>query len=568
MLPLLALAPIVVTGVLLVVMRVSAARAMPIAYATTALLALLVWGASARLVFAATLYGLVIAAELLFIIFGALLLLNTLDQGRALARIRGGFSNLAPDRRVQVVLVAWLFGSFIEGAAGFGTPAAVAVPLLVGLGFPPLAAATAGMLIQCTPVSFGAAGTPILTGVSSGLEGKEEVLHYLASRGMSDADWSALLQSVGVKVAGLHAVIGLAIPLLLICIMTRFFGPERSIRTGLAQWKLALVAAAAMTAPYYLAARYLGPEFPSLVGGLVGLLTVSALLKWTSLGRGPAIWDFADESEWPAEWTGAVRAGGGETRLAGAPPLLLSWAPYVLVALLLLVTRLPSFGLSDVVKQFAFTVPNIEAPELVASGQSLDKTVQWLYSPGAIFVVASVAAAALYRALGTSTLAASATAWRSAAKTVVGAGAALVFAVPMVQVFRFSETAAHASMPEVLARAAADLAGGAWPLVSPLVGGLGAFIAGSNTISNMMFSEFQFSVGTRIGLADPIWAVALQAVGGAAGNVICVHNVVAACAVVGLSGREGLVLRRTIIGFVYYALAAGLLGLAVCYWPG
>ena len=94
-------------------------------------------------------------------------------------------------------------------------------------------------------------------------------------------------------------------------------------------------------------------------------------------------------------------------------------------------------------------------------------------------------------------------------------------------------------MPIVLAEGIASLAGGAYPLFAPLVGGFGAFVAGSNTISNMMFSLFQFDVGIRIGV-DATWMVALQAVGGAAGNVICVHNVLAALAVVGLTGREGV----------------------------
>ncbi len=100
--------------------------------------------------------------------------------------------------------------------------------------------------------------------------------------------------------------------------------------------------------------------------------------------------------------------------------------------------------------------------------------------------------------------------------------------------------------------------------VEPLVGGLGAFVAGSNTVSNMMFALFQFGVGQRIG-ADPDWIVALQAVGGAAGNTICVHNVVAAAATVGLLGREGLVIRRTLVVFVYYAALAGLLGYAIVW---
>ena len=115
--------------------------------------------------------GLLIAGELLYIIFGAILLLNTLRYSGGLRIIRRSFENISSDRRIQVIIVAWLFGSFIEGAAGFGTPAAVAVPLLVGLGFPPLAAVVAGMMIQSTPVSFGAVGTPILVGVGKWVVG-------------------------------------------------------------------------------------------------------------------------------------------------------------------------------------------------------------------------------------------------------------------------------------------------------------------------------------------------------------------------------------------------------------
>ena len=122
-------------------------------------------------------------------------------------------------------------------------------------------------------------------------------------------------------------------------------------------------------------------------------------------------------------------------------------------------------------------------------------------------------------------------------------------------------------MPIALAEGVAALAGSAWPLFSTFIGGLGAFVAGSNTVSNMMFSSFQFGVGQRIGVGDPSWIVALQAVGGAAGNMICVHNVVAASAVVGMLGREGLVIRRTFFPFVYYATFTGAIGYALA-WAG
>ena len=128
---------------------------MPLAYLAAVLVSLLYWQVDTWQVVAASLNGLTVTVSLLFIIFGAILLLNTMVESGGLAVIREGFTGITPDRRVQAIIVAWLFGSFIEGSAGFGTPAAVCVPLLVGLGFPAKAAVACGMMIQCTPVSFG-----------------------------------------------------------------------------------------------------------------------------------------------------------------------------------------------------------------------------------------------------------------------------------------------------------------------------------------------------------------------------------------------------------------------------
>ena len=139
----LSLLPIAAVAWFLVILRWPASRAMPISYLVAAVLAFLVWKVPVVQIGAASVKGLVIAAELLYIIFGAILLLNTLEESGALRRIRRTFSDVTADRRIQVIIIAWLFGSFIEGSAGFGTPAAVAVPLLVGLGFPALAAVTA-----------------------------------------------------------------------------------------------------------------------------------------------------------------------------------------------------------------------------------------------------------------------------------------------------------------------------------------------------------------------------------------------------------------------------------------
>ena len=546
---LLAFLPILVVGVLLVGFRLPASRVMPVSYLVAAGLALFVWQVPGAKVAAATVKGLTVTVQLLYIILGAILLLNTLKHSGALAVIRNGFTNISPDRRVQVIIIAWLFGAFIEGAAGFGTPAAVTVPLMVGLGFPAMAAVVAGMIIQSTPVSFGAVGTPILVGVNKGLAGDESVQTAVADMGFGQ--WDGFLAFVGFKVALLHAIVGTLIPLLLVVFMTRFFGKNKSAREGLAVWPFALFASFALTVPYVLVARFLGPEFPSLLGALIGLAIVVPVAKRGWLMPKGEPWDFPPRTEWEAGWTGGVEIDL-KSGQAGEPPkvgVFTAWLPYLLLAGLLVLTRIEALPLKAWLRSIQLKW------DVFGTGIFVDETP--LYVPGTVFIVVSLIAVALHRMNGPGVGAA----WGESLKTTAKASVALVFTVPMVQVFLNTDggLAGYEKMPIALANGVAALAGGAYPLLAPALGGFGAFVAGSNTISNMMFSLFQFEVAVKISI-DATWMVALQAVGGAAGNVICVHNVVAASAVVGLTGREGEVIRKTLLVFVYYALAAGVIG--------
>ena len=548
---LLAFLPILVVGVLLVGFRLPASRAMPVSYLVAAGLALFVWQVPSVQVAAATIKGLSLTLRLLFIIFGAILLLNTLKHSGALAVIRNGSTNISADRRVQVIIVAWLFGAFIEGAAGFGTPAAVTVPLMVGLGFPAMAGVVAGMIIQSTPVSFGAVGTPILVGVNDGLKDHGNVLDAIDKWGYGPWESLTFHDFVGVKVALLHAIVGTMIPLLLVVFMTRFFGKNKSAREGLAVWPFALFASFALTVPYVLVAKFLGPEFPSLLGALIGLAIVVPVAKRGWLVPKGEPWDFPPRAEWEAGWTGGVEINL-KSGQAGEPPkvgVFTAWLPYLLLAGLLVLTRLETLPLKEWLRSAQIKW------DVFGTGIFVDETP--LYVPGTVFIVVSLIAVALHRMNGPGVIAA----WGESLKTTAKVSVALVFTVPMVQVFLNTGDglAGYEKMPIALANGVATLAGGAYPLLAPVVGGFGAFVAGSNTISNMMFSLFQFEVGLKIGV-DATWMVALQAVGGAAGNVICVHNVVAASAVVGLTGREGEVIRKTLLVFAYYALAAGAIG--------
>ena len=544
----LSLLPIATVAVFLVLLRWPASRAMPLTYAVAAVLALFVWQVPGVQVAAATINGLIVALTLLYIIFGAILLLNTLQESGAISTIRRGFTDISRDRRVQVIIVAWLFGSFIEGSAGFGTPAAVAVPLLVGLGFPGMAAVMAGMIIQSTPVSFGAAGTPILVGVNTGLSADPAIAEYAAQLGY--VEWADFLAFIGFKVALLHAIAGTLIPLILVSFMTRFFGKNKSFAEGLRVWRFAIFAAFSMTIPYVAAGYLLGPEFPALVGSLVGLgVVVTAARKGFLVPKPDEAWAFDRKENWPDEWTGSVEIRE-VTHHSGSMGMLKAWSPYVIVALLLLSSR--------VVPPFRTLLQSVTLNWSNILGSSINMSaVQPLYLPGTLFIMASLITLVLHQIPGD----AYRKAWGNSLRVSAAASVALVFTVPMVQVFLNSAggAAGFDQMPIVLADGVASVVGGAWPIFAPFIGGIGAAVAGSNTVSNMMFSLFQFGMGERI-TADPTWIVALQAVGGAAGNMICVHNVVAASAVVGLLGREGSVIRMTIMPFVYYALLPGSVG--------
>ncbi|QGM21695.1 L-lactate permease [Spiribacter sp. 2438] len=570
-----ALLPLLTVAIFLVGLRWPAKYAMPLAYIVAVVVALGFWGTDFNVVAGASANGVVTALNILFIVFGAILLLYTLRESGAIAVIQQGFSDISPDRRVQAIIVAWLFGSLIEGASGFGTPAAIAAPLLVALGFPAMAAVVSAMIIQSTPVSFGAVGTPIIVGVNAGLADQSVTERMVEAAGIPYAEY---LNQIGMQVAMVHALVGVFIPLIMVGMLTRFFGANRSFMEGLRAWPFALFAGVSFVVPYYAVAALLGPEFPALLGGLIGIaIVVTAARRGLFLPKDT--FQFEDREHWQPEWISVLQRETQTERPADAKlSQFQAWLPYVIVAVLLVITR----TVDPVVDALRSPAVTISFTDIFGSG--INAASQPLYLPGFILLVTSVITYFLHKMW---THGDYRNAWTTAGKTIIAAGSALIFAVPMVQVFinsapggldnvadiqaaiadgvALGAVAQVASMPEMLALGVSALAGELWPLFAPLVGGLGAFLAGSNTVSNMMFAYFQISTAEQIGLGSfgASMVVALQAVGGAGGNMITVHNVVAASATVGLLGREGDVIRKTLIPMMYYMGAAGLLGMAI-----
>ena len=547
-----ALLPILVALVLMVGLRWPATKAMPLAWAVCAAGAIGAWGLPAGYVAALTLQGFMTAIGILIIVFGAIIILYTLKYSGGMETIQYGMQNVSRDRRIQAIIIGYMFAAFIEGAAGFGTPAALAAPLLLSLGFPPLAAAVLCLVFNSFPVTFGAVGTPVVLG----LKFLKPLVDQASAAGIPGLNFHNMDQFnlvIGQWATVMHIGMIFILPIFMLGFITRFFGPERSWKPGFAAWKFCVFAAVSFAVPYLFFAWKVGPEFPSLIGGLVGLgIIVYGAKKGFCVPK--ESWDFGDESKWDPEWTGEISASNS-CEFKCHMSQFRAWLPYILIGAILVVTRIPSWGLKGMLAGQSIAWKGILGYDSVSAG------IAYLYLPGTIpFTLVALLTILLHGMKGEDVK----RAWSESFAKMKNPTIALFFAVGLVSIFRGSGIADVAlnphnypSMPLAMAKTVAAIAGNAWPMVASFVGGLGAFITGSNTVSDLLFAEFQWGVASQLELPRQI-IVAAQATGGAMGNMICIHNIVAACAVVGLSGMEGTILRRTVWPFLLYGLVVGI----------
>ncbi|MHC3381248.1 L-lactate permease [Haloarcula sp. H-GB5] len=578
---LMALLPLATIAVLMVGLYQPATRTMPIAWAVAAIAAFIGWQMSPRLIAAASIRGALTATRILVIVFGAILLLYTLKQSGAFEVINAGFSSISDDRRVQVILLVFLMGSFIEGAAGFGTPAAIVGPLLVGLGFPPLAAVVVALTGNILAITFGAVGTPLIIGLRDVVfaEGTGASQQVLQQGGFESV--GAYVAQIGLWAALIHAIVGIAIPFIGVAMMTRFFGEERSIKPALEVLPLCLFAWASFAIPYVATAYFLGPTFPALLGAMVGLLVVTTTLR-AGYFLPDDEWDFGPEDQWPDHWIGSIEPGegvgtgssgsregtvaadGGTASFAESHSqdmsLGMAWLPYLLVAALLVVTRVVT-----PVQDFLATNGVLMWNNIL--GTPFSEGVEMFYLPGSLFVLVAVITYALH-GMSTDEIKAS---WSEALRNIAPAVVALWFAVATVMIMQRTGSTVvleaapiNSGMLGLLSEITASGTGQMFPFFSGFIGAFGAFIAGSNTVSDILFGLFQFQAAQQIGAPTQI-VVAAQAVGGAIGNLIAIHNVVAALTVVGLIGEEGRVIRLELIPVLYYGVFTGILTLILAY---
>ena len=499
-------------------------KALPLAAGLLYLLELFWFHAGLRLVHATVIAGLLYAWTPILIIWGAIFLFCTMEHSGAMVTIRQWLDGITTNRIAQIMIVGWAFAFLIEGASGFGTPAALAAPILVELGFAPIQAALACLILNSVPVSFGAAGTPTWFGF-----GQLGLTH------------DAIIE-IGYKSALIHAAAAMVIPLIALA----FAVSLREIRRNIVFIYLSILAC---VIPYVALARY-QVEFPALMGGGIGLI-ISVFLARHGIGLAPAE---SDAKPVP------------RVQLA---PLIRATFPLWGTILLLLITRIDQFHL----RQFLNAeTPSINAslgpfgqlaisPSLVVSLKGIlgiqgpDGT--WshkiLYIPSilpffaigcACFYFLRMSRQAMRSAWGDS--------WQRIRRPILALLGALVFSRLLMA---GGEEACTTKIGQALSR----LTGRHWIDFAAYLGALGSFFAGSNTVSNLTFAGIQASIAQTLGL-NLTTVLALQGVGGAMGIMVCISNIVATSSVLGIGDREGYILKRTFWPMVLYGIIAAMVG--------
>lgn len=506
--------PIIFILVMMIGFKKSSKISLSTALFLAVLISLFFWKMNIVNVAAYVLFGFLKAFDILVIVFGAILILNTLKFSGGMDSINHAFSSISKDRRVQVIIIGWAFGAFIEGASGFGTPAALAAPLLVGLGFPALAAAMSTLILNSSPVSFGAVGTPtngIQTSIAS-LVGKGEI--------------SAYIQDVTVYTALIHSFGAMFIPTLVVFMLTKFFGKNKSFKDALPIIPFSIFASIVFIIPYLLIAKFGGYEIPSLIGGLVclGILVLSAKVGFLTP---KTVWDFEETSKWDSSWIGSQSAQKDYSNKN--IHVFVAWIPYLIISLILVLTRIPEIGLKQKLVAMTLNFPPIFGVEKTAYSFS------YAYLPGIIpFILVAILTIFIHKMSKDEVK----KAWNLTFKQVSAAIIPLCAGVGLVQLILNTDNnpQSYDSMLRMMATFFANISGESYTFVAPFIGVLGAFFSGSNTVSNILFAPLQYEAASLVGLKTQV-IMALQNVGGAAGNMICINNIVAVCATVGLIGK-------------------------------
>ncbi|MCQ2965341.1 MAG: L-lactate permease [Alphaproteobacteria bacterium] len=521
MIAIIASIPIILTVILTVFCNMPAKKVFPIAWFVCSILAYFVWGMDIKHIFAFSIAGILGSTDVILIIFGAILLMTMLKKIGAMTCIENMFNGITSDARLQLIIIGFAFSSFLEGAAGFGTPAAIAAPFLVALGFDPFLAAVICLLFNSVPVSFGAAGTP--TNVAF-----ETVKNVLLLCQVDVSYWKDLLSVltlIGLNIGSFFVVFAA------VCIFLK----KRKIpvlKNALPILPFCLCSCTIYFIISFLIAFYIGPELVSIGAASGCMFSCIYMVK-----RGWLV---------PANPIENMKQQAVNEISSVQMSLFKSWLPYITIALWLVITRLPSIGVKQYVSNFTISVSGIlGVPEATF-------LFKWLNNPGLfpfVFVVILFIFLFKIEKRQVSEI------FLVSLKQVSGAVFALLSGFSLLYIYRYSgyNSSGLDSMLLSMAKGLADFSGKHYLYISPIIGSIGTFMFGSNTVSNLMFTPLQFEMGTLLHMPQIIFVV-LQNQSGAIGNIVCINNIIAVCATTGFFGKEGEIIKTNFIPWFCYMI--------------
>ena len=534
----LAALPIIVAIVLMFGFKKKSGISLLAAWFTSIVLAVAVWNLNIAHAGALTIFGFLSAINVILIVFSAIFLLNALIELRFIETIGNGFNGITQDRRIQIIIIAYLFGAFIEGAAGFGTPGALAAPLLVALGVPVFFAALSSLMANYSPVLFGAVGIPPVTGFNT-------IRPALADMGHSPEMIEAIFFNLNTMAAFTNIFVGSFVPFLIIASIVARDGKKRGLKDAVNILPLSLFAGLLFTIPVYIIS-HVGPEIPSLLSSLIALPVFIFVVKNGFLVP-KEVYRFQDD---PIKETKELTDTGIS--------LFTAWSPYVIIAGLLAVSRIPWFPVRDLLNHPSVT---IALPNFMGL-TGINFSLPILNNPGLFPFIPVALIFLISRKTPASALS------KITNKTVnqlKNAVYALCFGVALVQVMRFTNQSIlmagitegpgfMSAMTTEIAQALANAFGGAYPIAGPLIGALGAFVSGSHTVSNVMFYGLQLETAQFLGM--PIVLILIgQTSGASIGNMIAINNAVAISATTGAHGSEGKLIAAAAVPFILCSLA-------------
>ena len=468
-----------------------------LALAIAIFIALLIYGMPLKLAMLSTLHGSLYGLfPISWIIISAVFLFNVTVKSGQFEVIKSFMASITPDRRLQALLIAFSFGAFLEGAAGFGAPVAISGAMLVGLGFNPLYAAGLCLIANTAPVAFGSVGTPII----------------MASR-MSDIPELAISQMVGRTLP----LLSLLIPFYLVTLMSGF-------KKSLEVMPAILVSGISFAFVQWFTSNYMGPMLPDILAGIASILSLLLLLKYW---KPKSIWRFKEE---PSLQTSV------EIKYTSLQ-ILRAWSPFIIMTLFIIAWGFqPVKDILNSIGFIKFKIPGLENAILQPDGNPLPIKAfdfNYLSTPGTAVIFAALISIPL---IGISI--------RESIKIFGATLKQLMFPIiTIAAVVGYAFIANYAGMSITMAGALAST-GALFPFFSPILGWLGVFLTGSDTSANALFGKLQAQTADTLGF-DPLVTVSANATGGVTGKMISPQSIAVGAAAVGLVGKESDLFRFT-----------------------